>query len=60
MTQVSYEETVQRLLNLLEQNARVEIKTEDANGTTIAAGSIEFTIPRSTPNVIHQSISRNR
>lgn len=60
MSNVSYEEAVQRLQNLLEQNSRITILADDAEGTTIQAGSIEFTIPRTTPSTTHQSISRTR
>lgn len=55
------EEVIQRLQNLLEQNALVTIiERQNAEGTTIRAGDIEFTIPKTPPSTISRNITRIR
>lgn len=54
------EEVIQRLMELLEQNSRVEVIQDRFEGTIVTTNDFQFTVPRATPAQVHRSISRTR
>ncbi len=60
MASASFEEVVQRLRTLLEENARVTVTRNNDNSTTIRTNNNEFRIAQTPPNIINGSISRLR
>lgn len=60
MSNTSSEEVIQRLRTLLEENAKVEIITNNDTTTTIKGKGVTFNLQQSPPNTINRTISRLR
>lgn len=60
MANASFEEVVQRLRTLLEENAKVNIIRNNDNSTTIQTRNGKFIVPQNPPNIINKSVGRFR